>query len=152
MPDLERPPSLLALHSYLASQVGRRGTRQLEAALDRHGLLLGHHAVLATLDDFGAVSQREIAQRLRVDKSHLSARIDQLASAGLVTRAPDPVDRRRHRVLLSEAGHALLDELRTAAHESQRPLLAPLTPAEAATLEKLLRQVLDATDHPAAAG
>jgi DNA-binding MarR family transcriptional regulator len=152
MPQLERPPSLLALHSYLASQVARHGSRQLEAALDRHGLLLGHHAILATLGDLGAVSQREIAQRLRVDKSHLSGRINQLESAGLVTRTLDPQDRRRHRVLLSAAGHTLLDELRSAAQASQRRLLEALTPAEAATLEKLLRRVLDANDRPAAAG
>jgi DNA-binding MarR family transcriptional regulator len=152
MSEPERPPSLLALPSYLAAQVARHGTRQLEAALDRHGLLLGHHAILATLGDFGAVSQRDIAQRLRVDKSHLSARIDQLESAGLVTRTPDPQDRRRHRVVLSKAGHTLLDQLRTAARASQQPLLEPLTPAERRTLETLLRRVLDANDHPTTAG
>lgn len=147
MPRPERPPSLLELPSYLASQVARYGGRHLEAALDRHGLLLGHHAILAALGDFGPVSQREIAERLDVDKSHLSGRIDHLESAGLVARTPDPQDRRRHRVVLSEAGSVLLGELQTAARASQRPLMEPLTPAERVALETLLRRVLDANDQ-----
>jgi DNA-binding MarR family transcriptional regulator len=148
----DRPPSLLTLHSYLASQVARCGSRRLEAALERHGLLLGHHAILAALGDFGPASQQEIAGRLGVDKSHLSTRIDHLEAAGIATRSPDPQDRRRHRVVLSEAGQVLLDELHSAARASQQPLLEPLTPAERSTLETLLRRVLDANDHAAKAG
>ncbi|GII81170.1 MarR family transcriptional regulator [Sphaerisporangium rufum] len=147
MPGSPRPPSLLALHSYLASQVAKYGTRHLEATLERHGLLLGHHAILTALDDFGPASQRELAGYLRIDKSHLSVRIDHLEAAGLVTRTPDPQDRRRHRVVLGEAGRVLLDRLHAAARVSQRPLLDPLTDAERLTLETLLRRVLDANDQ-----
>ncbi len=99
-----RPPSLLAQPSYLASQVSKYGRRRLEVALGEHGLLLGHEAVLSALDDFGPLSQQQLADSLDFDKSHLVSRIDDLAGRGLVTRTQDPDDRRRNKVTLTAAG------------------------------------------------
>jgi MarR family transcriptional regulator, lower aerobic nicotinate degradation pathway regulator len=142
----KRPPSLLAFPSYLASQVSKYGRRQLEAVLREHGLLLGHHAVLAALHDFGASSQQQLADSLDFDKSHLVGRIDHLESRGLVTRTQDPDDRRRHQVALTPAGRALLDELGPVATRSQKGFLDALTVAEQKTLISLLRRVLAAND------
>jgi DNA-binding MarR family transcriptional regulator len=141
-----RPPSLLALPSYLTSQVSKYGRRRLEEVLRDHGLLLGHHAVLAALDDFGPTSQQHLADALDFDKSHLVVRIDHLEDRGLVTRTQDPDDRRRHQVALTPAGRALLDELRPIAAHSQKGFLDALTAAEQKTLISLLRRVLSAND------
>jgi MarR family transcriptional regulator, lower aerobic nicotinate degradation pathway regulator len=141
-----RPPSLLVLPSYLASQVSKYGRRQLEAVLRDHGLLLGHHAVLTALDDFGPSSQQRLADALDFDKSHLVGRLDHLESRGLVTRAQDPDDRRRHQVALTPAGQGLLDELRPVAMQSQKGFLDALTAAEQKTLISLLQRVLAAND------
>lgn len=147
MPDRDlRPPSLLAQPSYLASQVSKFGRRHLEAALSEHGLLLGHEAVLSALDDFGSLSQQELADALDFDKSHLVGRIDMLESRGLVTRTQDPSDRRRNKVTLTPEGQALVDQLRPVALESQRGFLDSLSPAEQATLISLLRKILAAND------
>jgi DNA-binding MarR family transcriptional regulator len=141
-----RPPSLLAFPSYLASQVSKYGRRQLEAVLREHGMLLGHHAVLTAVHDFGPSSQQQLANSLNFDKSHLVGRIDHLESRGLVTRTQDPDDRRRHQVALTPAGRALLDELGPVAKRSQKGFLDALTVAEQKTLISLLRRVLAAND------
>jgi DNA-binding MarR family transcriptional regulator len=144
-----RPPSLLALPSYLASQSARYGIRHLETVLEQHDLLLGHHAILAALNDFGALSQRELTERLGVDKSHLVGRIDRLEAIGLIARTVDPADRRRHQVNLTGSGRRLVEQLQIAAHESQQHFLRVLTADERTTLEALLRRVLDANDEAA---
>ncbi len=149
-----RPPSLLELPSYTAAQVSKYGRRRLEAVLHEHDLRLGHHAILAALDDFGPLSQQQLADSLDFDKSHLVGRIDILEERGFVTRTQDPDDRRRHRIALTSAGGTLLDRLRPAAKQSQEGFLEGLTAAQQKTLISLLQQVLSANDrarHPSAA-
>jgi DNA-binding MarR family transcriptional regulator len=129
-----RPPSLLALPSYLTSQVARFGYRHLEKCLADHGLLLGHHAVLTALDDFGSLSQQQLADCLAFDKSHLVGRIDHLEDRGLVERTKDPVDRRKHQVRITGDGRALLAELHPHAQRSQERFLEALSDTERRTL------------------
>jgi MarR family transcriptional regulator, lower aerobic nicotinate degradation pathway regulator len=141
-----RPPSLLALPSYLLSQLSKFGRRHLETALAEHDLALIHHGVLAALADFGPRSQQELADSLDFDKSHLVARIDDLQRRGLVTRAQDPADRRRNQIALTPDGQALIDSLRPVAAESQQSFLQALSASDRQTLLSLLRQALDAND------
>ncbi len=141
-----RPPSLLSLPSYLAAQVSKYGRRRLEEVLREHGLRLGHLAILAALDDFGPMSQQQLADSLDFDKSHLVGRIDVLEGRNLVSRTQDPDDRRRHRVALTPAGRTMLDRLRPVAEQSQEGFLESLTAAERRTLIELLRRVLSAND------
>lgn len=142
-----RPPSLLALPSYLASYVAGYGRALLERELAGRNLKLVHNAVLAALDDFGPQSQQELAACLRTDKSHLVNHIDLLEARGLVERAPDAEDRRRYRVTLTDAGRSLVAELQSVGHESQRGFLDALTTAEQRTLVELLRRVLEQNDN-----
>jgi MarR family transcriptional regulator, lower aerobic nicotinate degradation pathway regulator len=146
MNESVRPPSLLELPSYLASQVSRFGRRYLAEALDRHDLHLVHHAILSALADFGAQSQQQLADTLDVDKSHLVGRLDLLEARDLVRRTPDPEDRRRYRVRLTPAGRRLARKLRPIALRSQERFLDPLTSEERETLLALLRRVLIAND------
>src|SRR5687767_13948785 len=93
-----RPPSLLALPSYLASQLAKFGRRHLEDVLAQHDLALIQHGVLAALADFGPQSQQQLADSLDFHKSYLVARIDHLERRGLVTRTQDRADRRRNQI------------------------------------------------------
>jgi DNA-binding MarR family transcriptional regulator len=141
-----RPPSLLALPSYLASQLSKFGRRRLEVVLAEHDLVLIHHGVLAALADFGPQSQQHLADSLDFHKSHLVARIDHLERRGLITRTQNPADRRRNQIALTPAGRELVDSLRPVALESQRGFLEALSSAERETLIALLRRALDAND------
>ena len=142
-----RPPSLLALPSYLAGNVARIGHRHLVEALIAHELRLAHYAVLAALSDFGPLAQHEIADRLDLNRSHLVGYVDHVEQRGLVRRDRDPVDRRRMRVELTPTGRALLRELRPIARRSQSEFLAVLSKSERETLTSLLRRVLEANDE-----
>ncbi|MET9265040.1 MarR family transcriptional regulator [Amycolatopsis sp. NPDC004079] len=145
--DELRPPTLLALPSYLAGHVARIGRRELAGALEKRDLRLPHFAVLAGLSDFGPLAQHALADRLGLNRSHLVGYLDELERRDLVGRERDPDDRRRQRVTLTEAGKALTGELKREASRSQDVFLAELSAKERETLVSLLRRVVVADDR-----
>jgi DNA-binding MarR family transcriptional regulator len=145
--DQVRPPSLLELPSYVAGNVARTGHRLLLEALAHHDLRLAHFALLGALADFGPLAQRELAERLDLNQSHLVGYVDDIEGRGLVRRDRDPEDRRRQRVALTPAGRALLGELQEVARRSQAEFLQALSEPERRTLIELLRRVLLANDE-----
>lgn len=141
-----RPPSLLALPSYLAGNVARIGHQLLMEALAAHDMRLPHFAVLSALADFGPQAQHELADRLNLNRSHLVGYLDEIEQRGLVRRERDPDDRRRQQVALTPSGTTLLGQLQRVARDSQTDFLRMLTEAERETLISLLRRVVRAHD------
>jgi DNA-binding MarR family transcriptional regulator len=81
----------------------------------------------------------------------MTNRIDRLAAAGLVSREPDPRDRRGVLVTLSGRGQAAVDAAFTDLLEREQALLARLGPEQRAVLAGLLRTLLvpfDEGDFP----
>lgn len=99
-----RPPSLLALPTYLVSHVARIGHDALVSGIAEHGLRLPHFAALTALADFGPLPQHELADRLGLNRSHLVGYLDAVEKRGLVRRDRDPADRRRQVVALTPEG------------------------------------------------
>ncbi|MFE6866239.1 MarR family winged helix-turn-helix transcriptional regulator [Kitasatospora sp. NPDC057692] len=140
-PMLPTPPTLLELSTYLLSRTGKAARGRLAERLARRGLRLWDMAVLAALADFGPHAQRDLVRRLRVDPSDTAKVADRLAADGYVERVRDAADRRRVLVTVTDAGRALLAELRAEAHAVQDEVLAPLSPAERQVLHDLLGRV-----------
>ncbi|AYN30656.1 MarR family transcriptional regulator [Streptomyces albus] len=137
----------MALPSYLAGHLARIGHRLLVEELAVHELRLPHFAVLSALSDFGSPAQHELADRLGLNRSHLVGYLDLLEARGLVRRERDPVDRRRMRVALTDAGRDLHSRLGSVAQQSQQRLLRALTESEQAVLTELMQRVLRAEDE-----
>jgi DNA-binding MarR family transcriptional regulator len=142
-----RPPTLLSLSSYLAGHVSRIGHRALVEALASEGLRLPHFAVLAGLSDLGPLPQHELADRLRLNRSHLVGYLDVLEAAGHVSRERDTGDRRRQTVALEASGAELFASLSTLAEEQEAAALSVLTSRERGTLTELLRRIVVADDE-----
>lgn len=65
--------------------------------------------VIARAD--GGLSQRELSDRLVVDRSNVTGLIDRMEKAGWVRRTDVPGDRRVYRVVLTNAGRKLWEEV-----------------------------------------
>jgi DNA-binding MarR family transcriptional regulator len=144
--DRMRPPTLLALPTYLAGQLARIGRRVLVESLAAHDLRLPHFAVLTALSDFGPLAQHDLADRLGLNRSHLVGYIDETEHRGLVGRERDPEDRRRQRVTLTGAGDVLIHRLQEIAQGSQEEFLHMLSESERETLITLMRRVVTSDD------
>lgn len=74
-----------------------------------HRFPLSHGAVLGRLDRQGALSVSDLAQSERVRPQSMAQTVGDLEADGLVMRRPDPDDRRRAPVELTEEGRAALE-------------------------------------------
>jgi DNA-binding MarR family transcriptional regulator len=114
----------------LILRLARASAWRLGRSLAESGLGWADYAVLHHLDAQGPSAQRELAAALRIQPSNIVALLDELQRRGLLHRAPDPADRRRHRVELTPRGRAALARATKAARAAEADLLAPLTAGE----------------------
>ena len=97
--------------------------------------------MLASLRRSGAPYQLtpgELAGTTMVTSGAVTKRIDRQEEKGYVTRTVSEDDARSRRIRLTEAGHALIDELVPQHLANERRLLAGLTDLERSRLEHLL--------------
>jgi DNA-binding MarR family transcriptional regulator len=91
-------------------------------------------SALARLDRGGPMSLGDLAAAERVSPSTLTRIVAALETDGLMSRAPDPVDRRVARVAISADGHALLEAARARGTGYLADRVAGLDPADAEAL------------------
>src|SRR3954466_14103239 len=140
-PEADPPPiGVVGRISRLARELEQR----LELVYREHGLEPGWHDVLATLRRHGPPHQlrpSEFSDALMLTSSGTTKRLDRLEQAGLITRAPDPADRRGVVITLTPAGLKLIDAVTEAHLANECDLLAGLSATERRTLAGLLRKL-----------
>ena len=127
------------------SRLARELEQRLETVYRQHGLEPGWHDVLATLRRNGPPYQlrpTDFSGQLMLTSSGTTKRLDRLEQARLITRAPDPDDRRATLITLTEAGHELIDAVTEAHLDNERELLGALTGDEQQRLAGLLRKLM----------
>lgn len=129
-------------------RISRAMGDRVEKVYKRFGISRGEFDVLATLRRSGepyTLSPRQLSATLMLTTGGMTGRLDKLENAGLLSRSPDPNDRRGLRVTLSDKGRELVDESVTAGLEMQHEVLdGVLDAAEAEQLNGLLRKLLSA--------
>src|SRR3954447_19083458 len=91
----------------LGAQFARVTRRLIEAErplLDAHGLTMWGYAALTHLARGPAETQLALAAAIGHDKTRLIAVLDALERDGLITREPDPSDRRARLVRITDLG------------------------------------------------
>lgn len=96
---------------------------------------LSHGSVLGRLDRQGAQSVSDLAQAERVRPQSMAQTVSELEAEGLVERSPDPNDRRRALVELTEHGREILyTDRRRREGWLAKAIAEDLTPREQALL------------------
>ncbi len=109
--------------------------------LDRFGLNPTQYGLLAMLQPGEGERLTLLSQRLLLSKSTITRVVDQLERAGIVRRVGESVDRRAQRVVLTDEGLQLRNQL-TAGHDlSLSRRLSVLTAAERESLDCLLAKL-----------
>ena len=134
-------------HYVLDDQVGFL----MRVAMQRHtsifmsrmidGLTQTQFAALAKLFEVGPCSQNHLGRLIYLDAATIKGVVDRLRGRGFVTAMPDPNDRRRRAVALTEQGRAVTEEAVKVAAEITTATLAPLTPEEQKAVVRLLKRL-----------
>jgi DNA-binding MarR family transcriptional regulator len=107
-----------------------------------------HATTASRFDALEALSRRggrarpsELREILHLPGQTLTGVIDQLETAGLVVRCPNPTDRRSVLVEMTAEGHAAVDRICPPLIDIERDCMATLTAAEQHQLVDLLAKV-----------
>ncbi|MDH6454090.1 MULTISPECIES: MarR family transcriptional regulator [unclassified Streptomyces] len=134
-------PAIRSLPSWLLGRAAARGRALVAEALAAEDVKMWHHVVLSAVRDLAPVAQADLGRAVRLDPKDLVGVLNDLQSAGLVLREPDPRDRRKNAVSLTDEGARLLKRCEKAAREANDELLAPLSTAERAQFMDLLIRI-----------
>jgi DNA-binding MarR family transcriptional regulator len=142
-PDLDPSACETFLHLLRG---GDEGARVVETNLARHNITQGRFSVLMILlnrcgGNSGSLGPAELADAAGVSRATMTGLIDTLERDGLVTRAPDLVDRRMMLVRLTAKGRALLEEILPDHFKRMSWLMSPLSEFERQTLVQLLNKL-----------
>ncbi len=133
---------------YLLKHAARLISERNDAALAPLRIDGRELGVLIVIDSHEPASQQQVAQRIGVDRTTMVAMLDALETKGLVSRRPDPEDRRRNVVALTAAGQDVLHRGTAASDMAETELLAPLSEAEGELVRELLERIVAGARFP----
>ncbi len=150
MPAPARHPARIG---FLLSQLGARAAEIFAEQIRPLGLTPSEAGVIRIIARTPKLTQRQLAERLGTAPSRVVALVDGLERKGLATRTRGESDRRAHCLELTDAGRAMLGELRTAAEAQEATITAALSARQRLDLGEILAELssslgLDPDVHP----
>jgi MarR family transcriptional regulator for hemolysin len=134
----------------IAGRLWRRLTRSVTG---RYGIAEAGAPALLWIGRLGeGVRQNALAERIGVEGASLVRVLDDLAAAGLVTREPDPTDRRANLLHLTEAGRDITAHVETDLGELRQRVLGELAPADIEAARRVFAAVKAAAGELRAQG
>ncbi len=123
----------------------------LRLASQRHAMIFQAHTIrnltptqfsaLLRIHEQGKCSQNRLGRLAAMDVATIKGVVDRLREKGLTLAEPDPSDKRRTIISLSEAGQALVDEMIEAGRRITAETLRPLSGSEQRNLLKILKKI-----------
>jgi DNA-binding MarR family transcriptional regulator len=98
--------------------------------LEEHRLSMWGYVVLSALDDGPVRTQAALAQAIGADKTRIIGTLDELQDAGLISREPDPADRRVRLLAITAAGRERRRAAQDRIQAREEKLLARLPAAD----------------------
>ena len=128
--------------TWLLSRAFARSSALLAAGFEAHGdgLRGYHYRLLAALEQ-RAASEADLSRDTGIDRSDVTAALNELESRRYVERKVDPGHKRRNIVTLTPQGADALFRLDAVLEEIQEAVLAPLTAAQRRQFISLLSRL-----------
>lgn len=133
--------------SYLIGRADRIVRSELEAAIADRDLSLPEFTALSVLMARPGLSNAGLARRSLVTPQAMHKVIRSLEDAGLVTRASTEGGGRAMATTITEAGIALVADLRAPVRAAEQRALSGLTSSERQELVRLLKQATSMGRH-----
>jgi DNA-binding MarR family transcriptional regulator len=123
---------------YMLKQLELAVRAQLDAVLRPESITPLQYTALTVLERRSDLSAAELARNAFVTDQSAADMIAVLEERGLADRHPDPADRRRRVIRLTDAGQALLDRVRADVTAVEARMLSPLGDDEAAEFRRFV--------------
>ena len=130
----------------LAGRLWRKIARE---SASKHGMSEAASAPLIWIDRLGdAVRQNALADAIGIAGASLVRLIDELQGSGLVTREPDPSDRRANVVSLTERGRQVVSEVTDDLLALRKEVFAGLSLADIEAAMRIFAAIKLAAEPP----
>jgi DNA-binding MarR family transcriptional regulator len=111
--------------------------------LAEHDVSMWGYSVLVALDETPVRTQSALAEAIGADKSRIIGTLDELQTAGLIERTPDPDDRRVRLLSITAKGRRVRRSVRKGIRLREERLLAKLPAADRQGFLRALRALHD---------
>lgn len=98
-----------SINDYLAHLLAQ-ANRRLNKQLSEEGVPLDQWRILRVLHESDGLTMRALADSVTLNRPTMTKVVDKLVADALAYRVPDPKDRRKVRIFLSDQGRALFRE------------------------------------------
>ncbi|MEM7134568.1 MAG: MarR family transcriptional regulator [Chloroflexota bacterium] len=152
LPDLaslgDSAHTLMPLVGFLLNKTALKVSQQTDASLAPFGIQVRHYGILLFLARINTtVSQREIGERLWIDRNTMVSLIDHLESQELAIRTRDPNDRRSYAISITEKGRTLVEQAGKVVTKTDAQFVETLNASELEQLTQLLVKLLKGTQE-----
>lgn len=130
-----------SINDYLAHLVAQANKR-LNKQLSESGVPLDQWRILRTLSEADGMTMRALADAVSLNRPTMTKIVDKLVAEALVYRVPDPGDRRKVRIFLSDKGKAVLLQHNENVSNHQVAFESDYGVEEAARLKTMLEQLI----------
>ena len=137
----ELPPSMRDRVPFLLFRASQASLALANQMLAEIALCARQVGILTMVTELEPMTQKALADALRIDRTTMVALLDDLEAKGYVARQRHPRDRRAFLVHPTGPGRAAKIDAVRILDEQQQRFLAPLTPAERRQLAVLLKRL-----------
>ena len=127
-------------------RIDRRFMGKCFSQMQEVGIYAGQIPVLGLLAHKDGLSQREIAEHLRIKPPTVNVTVQRLEKAGFLYREADEKDQRISRIYLTEKGKQAKENGMKKVKENEKILLSGLSDAELCLLRRMLEQITENID------
>lgn len=141
----KQPYQVSANVGVLIHEVARKRRKVVDAVLSPLGITRAQRWVmiyLSQIDDDG-ISQRELAEAMKIGQVAIGERVALLENAGLVERQAGLADKRQKRIKLTDAGYDVLHRSRCVSDGVHKSILEGISSEEQNIVENVLNRMLD---------
>jgi DNA-binding MarR family transcriptional regulator len=124
---------------YLVKQVELVVRARLDELVEPYGITTLQYTALTVLERHPGITSAELARNSFVRAQTTAQMVTMLEGLGLLSRERDEASKRQYRLTLTEAGHAIVHDLRGPAAELEHRMIEGLTSDTVATLRDGLR-------------
>jgi MarR family multiple antibiotic resistance transcriptional regulator len=128
--------------SFLLGNTNLLKDRLLDQHLAAEDITAAQAKALFKMHFFNINRPSDICKSLGVDGGAITRMLDRLEKKALITRSPDPNDRRSLLIAVTDKGREVIDRALPLAVNSQKELVSALTDDEIQQLKIMLRKIL----------